>query len=163
MHESNVILAWTASVADALQEVDRNTGLDARAHAALTLIASHPGCSAEWLRPRVELTQSGTVRLIDRLEQARFVDRRRNGRGVELRVSRRGAAELKRVQVERAAALEEVLSGLGAGERGSLVSTLAKALRDRPRERGVADRTCRTCEWPACGESCPVEQSVRAG
>jgi hypothetical protein len=31
---------------------------------------------------------------------------------------------------------------------------------DRP--RADADQACRTCDWPACGDDCPVDRSVRS-
>lgn len=49
------------------------TGLGLRDVAALTLVASHEGCSVDWLRSRIGLTQSGTVRLVDRLGPERMM------------------------------------------------------------------------------------------
>ncbi|GAA0907401.1 hypothetical protein [Virgisporangium aurantiacum] len=63
----------------------RSTGLDQRELSALTLIGEHEGCSVEWLHGRVDLSQSGTVRLVDR----HLVRRERStGRGVPLRAAR---------------------------------------------------------------------------
>ena len=42
-------------------------GLEARDLSALTLVAAYDGCQLDWLRQRIDLTQSGTVRLVDRL------------------------------------------------------------------------------------------------
>jgi hypothetical protein len=56
------------------------------------LIASHDGCSADWLLSRIDLTQSGTVRLIDRLERLGYVVRARRGRVLELGLTAAGQA-----------------------------------------------------------------------
>src|SRR4051795_11139793 len=67
MHISNVVAAYVLTVHDQLRGGMRQAELEPRELAALTLVAEHDGCSQDWLRPRVELTQSGTVRLVDRL------------------------------------------------------------------------------------------------
>jgi Fe-S-cluster-containing dehydrogenase component len=54
-----------------------------------------------------------------------------------------------------------MLSGLDAAEREQLVELLALALRATPRDRLIADATCRACNWPACGADCPVDHSVQ--
>src|SRR5919197_1970413 len=94
---TNVVSAWVLEAHDELERAaEREAGLDPRELAALTLIASHEGCSVEWLRGRVGLTQSGTVRLLDRLQSARLVRRSRAGRAVALAISGEGTARLTR-------------------------------------------------------------------
>src|SRR5689334_15046081 len=83
MHESNLWAAWTLRSHDALT-AGLPDGLGLRDAAALTLIGSHPGCSADWLWARIGLTQSGTVRLVDRLEGLGYVERERSGRSLRL-------------------------------------------------------------------------------
>jgi DNA-binding MarR family transcriptional regulator len=162
MHTGNVLAAWALMVHDALAEAARASGLDGRELAALTLVAEHPGCSVDWLRRRIDLTQSGTVRLVDRLEAEGLIARGTSaGKSVPLRVAAAGLARLDRWQARRDAAVESLLPGLSADERARLVDSLATALRDRPRDRQQADTACRTCTWSACGTSCPVDQSVQ--
>src|SRR3954451_16024545 len=67
MHTANVVVAWINAVQDRLRAQMRELGAEGRDLAALTLVAAYDGCSQDWLRPRIELTQSGTVRLVDRL------------------------------------------------------------------------------------------------
>jgi DNA-binding MarR family transcriptional regulator len=161
MHSKNVFSAWVLQASDALVAAASETALTPRELAALTLVASHPGCSLEWLRPRIALTQSGTVRLVDRLEAKSLVRRsRRGGRGVALEVSPAGAARLARWNEARERAIDRLLAGLSPADRASVVTALATALLHQPRERAEADAICRTCEWPACGEACPVDRSV---
>lgn len=158
MHTSNVWAAWTLRSHDALAEAVP-PGLSLRDVAALALIASHPGCSVEWLWPRLWLTQSGTVRLVDRLQQLGYVARAREGRSVRLTLEPSGAEALARWNDARERAAQEALAPLTPDERQHLTALLAKALGDEPRQRLTADSTCRLCDWPAC-TACPVDASV---
>jgi DNA-binding MarR family transcriptional regulator len=162
MHIPNVLSAWILRAHDALVDAAaREAGLDPRELAALTLIASHADCSVGWLHQRIGLTQSGTVRLVDRLQRAGLVGRSRSsGRGVALTVTAEAAKRLGRWQESRERLVDELLDGLDARDRASLADSLARALARQPRERSEADAACRTCDWPACGEECPVDRSV---
>jgi DNA-binding MarR family transcriptional regulator len=164
MHTPNVVSAWVLDAHDALLSAARLSGLDPRELAALTLIATHEGCSVEWLRRRVGLTQSGTVRLVDRLEAARLARRApAGGRGVALSVTEEGAGRLARWHVARARTVDHLLGALSASARAGLTAALAATLRGRRRDRSEADVACRSCDWPACGSDCPVDRSVPAG
>lgn len=162
MYESNVWAAWTLRSHDSLTAAVAAVappGLGARDLAALTLIASHDGCSADWLWSRIGLTQSGTVRLIDRLERLGYVVRARRGRVLELSLTAAGEQLLAAWNTARDRSSHEVLDGLTATERRRLNDLLSTALRRTNRLRAAADSTCRLCNWPACTE-CPVDESV---
>jgi DNA-binding MarR family transcriptional regulator len=161
MHESNVLAAWAVVVHDRLADGMRELGLESRELAALTLVAEHAGCSLDWLRERVGLTQSGTVRLVDRLA-ARGLLRREAplGRAVPLRLTAAGTRVLRRWAAARDAITGDLLEGLSERDRRLLVTALARTLEGRPRVRAQADATCRTCTCPACGTDCPVDRSV---
>jgi DNA-binding MarR family transcriptional regulator len=161
MHTANIVSAWVVTAHDALLEAAGYVGLDTRQLAALSLIASHPGCSIEWLRRRVGLTQSGTVRLVDRLQAEGLVRRGRPGSGrVELAMTAPGSRRLKRWNQARERVVEELTANLRPISRSDLVTALANSLSSRSRARDQADVACRTCDWPACGNRCPVDQSV---
>jgi DNA-binding MarR family transcriptional regulator len=161
---ANVVSAWIVEAHDSLAHAAQDeAGLDPRELAALTLIASHEGCSVEWLRGRVGLTQSGTVRLLDRLESAQLVRRSRAGRGVALALTGLGSSRLGRWRAARVRVVDRLLADLGDGDGDAIVASLAAALERRRRERPQADVACRTCDWPACGERCPVDRSVTGG
>jgi DNA-binding MarR family transcriptional regulator len=162
MSEANVWAAWTIHSHDALTAaVERVTppGLGPRDLAALTLLGSHEGCSADWLYARIGLTQSGTVRLIDRLESLGYVDRARRGRELALGLTAAGHELLAAWTAARDAASEDVLAALTPVERLRLNELLSTALRRTSRPRDAADVTCRFCDWPACA-ACPVDESV---
>lgn len=158
MHESNLWVAWTLRSHDALTGA-LPAGLGLRDVSALTLIGNHDGCSADWLWSRIGLTQSGTVRLIDRLEGLGYVARARDGRALRLSLQPAGAAVLADWNAAREAAGDEALGGLDPDERKQLRALLAQALRGTRRPRAAADSTCRLCDWPAC-RRCPVDESV---
>ncbi|SHN46494.1 MarR family winged helix-turn-helix transcriptional regulator [Cryptosporangium aurantiacum] len=161
MHTGNVVVAFALTVHDRVRAAAQDAGLDPRELAALTLVAEHDGCSVDWLRTRVGLTQSGTVRLVDRLAGRNLLRRGRStGRGVPLHVNPEGAAVLASWERVRDATVDSLLSGLTPEQRASFVDAVAALLTADPRRRPEADATCRTCTWAACGQNCPVDLSV---
>jgi DNA-binding MarR family transcriptional regulator len=162
MSETNLWAAWTLRSHDALSAATASVvpaGLGQRDLAALTLIASHDGCSADWLWNRIGLTQSGTVRLIDRLVKLAYVVRARQGRTLALGLTPSGQKLLAAWQQARNEAGRAVLGVLTADEQEQLDHLLAAALRRTERVRATADATCRLCDWRAC-TPCPVDESV---
>jgi DNA-binding MarR family transcriptional regulator len=161
MHTSNVVVAWMFMVQDRLREEMRRLGLEQRDLAALTLVAAYEDCSQDWLRARIELTQSGTVRLIDRLAARGLLERRQSsGRGVPLRLTLTGSALLDEWSQARDHVVVSVLDVVPEQIRASMVQGMTDALLARPRLRVEADATCRACTWPDCGAECPVDRSV---
>jgi DNA-binding MarR family transcriptional regulator len=162
MHSGNIVAAWIVSAQDRLREGMQQAELDPRELAALTLVASHDGCPMDWLRARVDLTQSGTVRLVDRLAGQDLLHRGGStGRGVPLHVTERGRQRLDRWHQARDAVVEDLFAGVPAGQRQALIDSMALALTARERARPEADATCRTCSWADCGQDCPVDHSVQ--
>jgi MarR family transcriptional repressor of emrRAB len=162
MHTTNVLAAWALEAHDALAAAAAELGLDQRQLAALTLVAEYDGCSIDWLRRRVGLSHPGTVRLVDRLEAAGLVRRTRDGREVALSATAQARRLRDRWHAAREAVVADLLAGLDPEQRASLAATLAAAIERRPRTRPQADALCRTCDWPACGDDCPVDRSVGA-
>jgi DNA-binding MarR family transcriptional regulator len=161
MHTGNVVVAWVTAVHDQLRETMRELALESRELSALTLIAEHDGCTGDWLRSRIDLTQSGTVRLIDRLVTRGLVRRDRStGRGVPLHVTSQGADLLDRWARRRDELVHDLLSAVPGGHRAEVVDGMATALVTHRRERAEADATCRRCTWTDCGDDCPVSGSV---
>jgi DNA-binding MarR family transcriptional regulator len=161
MHTANTLAAWGLATHDALQAASERVGIGLREASALTLVDGHQEATVEWLRARVGLSQPGTVRLVDRLVEARMITRSaRQGRSVMLSLTSTGRATLRRWIQQRDAALAMVTEGLNDRDVAGLNALLAKSLRATDRARAEADATCRTCDWPACGEDCPVDLSV---
>ena len=161
MHTANVVVAWIATAQDRLDDGVAELGLHPRELAALTLVHTHEGCSLEWLRPRVGLTQSGTVRLVDRLAARGLLARGPStGRGVPLRVTADAVALLDRWKDVRDGIVDGLLVGVRAEARRSIVDGMAAALLAHGRRRVEADLSCRRCSWAECGDDCPVDHSV---
>jgi DNA-binding MarR family transcriptional regulator len=161
MHTSNVVVAWVFMVQDRLREEMRRLGLEQRDLATLTLVAAYEDCSQDWLRARIELTQSGTARLIDRLAGRGLLERgRSSGRVVPLHLTAAGSTLLDQWSQARDQAIASVLDVLPEQIRASMVQGMTHALLARPRLRVEADATCRACTWPACSTDCPVDRSV---
>lgn len=165
MHSSdiNALSAWITLGADAAQQAAGSAvELPARGLAALVLIDSHPSCSVDWLYRRLGITQSGTVRLLDRLESSDLIARVRQPgkREVEVTITVAGQHVLARGIAARARALEELVAPLSNDERDQLAGLIGKALTRWPRSRDKADAACRLCDWSACAQACPVDASV---
>ena len=122
--------------------------------------------SVDLLRQVLGLTPSGTVRLVDRLEEAGYVARRpgRDGRSVSLRLTASGRRAAARVSAARAEVLENALSGLGAAERRALDDVISRVLVGLIRGPGATRWMCRMCDTTACGREeggCPVANAAR--
>lgn len=161
MHIGNVVAAWTFALSDQLRGEMRPLGLEQRDVEALTLVFTHDGCSVDWLRERLGLTHSGTVRLVDRLAGRELLLRGRpGGRLVPLHVTPVGQGLLQRWADGRDRVVADALSRLPEPNQEGLVAAMSAALQETPRSRPQADATCRTCTWSACGRDCPVDRSV---
>jgi DNA-binding MarR family transcriptional regulator len=165
MHDDgNVVAAWALSAVDAVAAGYSSVGLAEREAAALVLLGSHPGAGIDWLCPRLGLTQSGTVRLVDRLAEAGLVERGAvlAGRRVPLTLTGAGQQRLDQATAARAEAVAAVTAALTGTERQALARLAGKALGGMPRDRPAADTACRLCDWPGCPRPCPVDASVPA-
>ena len=168
MHSAavNIVGAWTFLVTDAMEEAALEaTELPGRSLAALVLLANRPGSSVDWLSRRLGFTQSGAVRLVDRLGALGLLRReKRPGRKeVSLYVTAAGEACLRQGSAARAAAVRALLEPLSAGEQRQLGVLAGKVLAGGARRRDEADVACRLCDWQVCKPVCPVDASVAEG
>jgi DNA-binding MarR family transcriptional regulator len=130
--------------------------------AALVLLANRPGSSMDWLSSRLGLTQSGAVRLVDRLVALGLLRREKHqGRKeVFLHVTADGEDRLRRGLEARGTAIRVLVEALSESEQEQLGALVGKALAGGARCRAEADVACRLCDWEACGPVCPVDTSV---
>jgi DNA-binding MarR family transcriptional regulator len=137
--------------------------------AAVALSALHhflEDPSVDLLGQVLGLTPSGTVRLLDRLQEAGYVTRRpgRDARSVSVRLTASGRRAAERVSEARAEVLEDALSDLAPGERRTLDELVSRVLVGLIREPGATRWTCRLCDTTACGRNdgrCPVANAAR--
>jgi DNA-binding MarR family transcriptional regulator len=138
--------------------------------AAVALSALHhflDDPSMDLLRQVLGLTPSGTVRLVDRLQDAGYVTRRqgRDGRSVSLRLTSSGRRAAERVSDARGEVLQDALSSLAPAEREKLDEVVSRILVGLIRGPGATRWMCRLCDTTACGRekgTCPVANAARA-
>ncbi len=161
--DTNALSAWVVVAGDLAERATvEASDLPERGLAALVLVRNRPGCGIDSLSRRLGLTQSGAVRLVDRLERLGLLARERTPgrRDVPLHLTRPGHARLRRGLTARAATLETLLSPLSPPEREQLIELLSKSLARGRRRREEADVACRLCDWDACRPDCPLDASV---
>jgi DNA-binding MarR family transcriptional regulator len=137
--------------------------------AAIALSALHQFLDdppVDLLRRVLGLTPSGTVRLVDRLQDAGYVERRpgNDARSVSLRLTASGRRAAKRVSDARAEVLQDALSVLDPGEREAFDEMLSRVLVGLIRGPGAVRWMCRLCNMKACGREagrCPVANAAR--
>ena len=131
--------------------------------AALVCIHWQPGSTIEALRQKLKLSHSGTVRLLDRLEEDGAIVREpgKDGRSVALTLSAQGRRRVRAILEARSAVLSEALAPLSQAERRELGSLIEKVLGRITRDAEHADQVCRLCDEAVCPmERCPVECAV---
>jgi MarR family transcriptional regulator, negative regulator of the multidrug operon emrRAB len=140
------------------------SGLHPSAASALVVIANHPGEPIDALRRTLGLTHSGAVRLVDGLEAARLVERRRSDRdrrAVALWPTPSGKRTASGIIAARAELLEPVLTTTTEADRKTIAALLETALAELTdsRDRGLS--ICRFCAEGDCRPfGCPVEQAA---
>jgi MarR family transcriptional regulator, negative regulator of the multidrug operon emrRAB len=163
LRDLNVIGAFALALADdfksAMQDLaDGNES----ACSALIVIGQESGLSVDRLSKILRLSQPGTVRLVDRLADAKLVERKTGSdrRSVALRLTDAGKRQVKSLLVGRQHALSEALRGLDNWERSTLSAIASKVLRGLEHSAVECDRRCRLCDDGACpDENCPMMQT----
>ena len=162
-HTGNLLGALSLSVADRTADaVGDAAGQSQTAAIALSALNDFlHGPSMDQLRAVLGLTPSGAVRLVDRLQDAGYVTRRRgeDARSVSVHLTPAGRGAARRVAAARAQVLQEVLRDLTPAERETLDGLLSRVLPRLIRGPGATRWMCRFCDTSACGRSearCPV-------
>jgi len=175
-HLANILGTLTLALSDRIQAAtEAAAGRGGAAPSALVALYEFLGHgSMDQLCRAIGLAPSGAVRLIDRLVEQNYVERRpgADGRSVALVLTSRGRAAARRVLGVRAGVLESLLACLSAAERRSLNKITEKLLSAITQDR-LADREqgqvpsggwmCRLCDFQACGRNrgeCPVAASA---
>ena len=149
----------TGAIADAV-------GQSASAAAALSALAhflDRP--TLDQLHEVLGLTPSGAVRLVDRLVELGFVQRRRgdDGRSRAVVLTARGQKAAVRVAAARAEVLNRALDDLSATERETLHRLLGKVMSRLVKDKDGGAWICRLCDTEACGRDaglCPTANAA---
>jgi DNA-binding MarR family transcriptional regulator len=123
--------------------------------------------SVDLLARVLGLSSSGTVRLVDRLEEAGLVQRTTtaDGRVTSVALTATGRRRARAVTGARTELMEQALEALTPAERrqfGELAGTILAGLIRPP---GASRWTCRLCDVVTCGRpdgDCPVYEAAKA-
>jgi MarR family transcriptional repressor of emrRAB len=161
-HAGNVLGALVVGLGDRLDDaVTEAAGGPDTAAAALSSMEDFLSApTVGRVQQVLGLTPSGTVRLLDRLEQLDLVARSagEDGRVRQVSMTRSGRRVAKAVRTARADVLESALSPLTSRERQVLDALIAKILVGLARPSGATRWICRLCDTGACGRArgmCP--------
>jgi DNA-binding MarR family transcriptional regulator len=122
--------------------------------------------SVDVLRQVLGLTSSGTVRLVDRLQESGYVERGPgdDGRSTSVSLTESGQDAAQRVSQARAAVLERALAVLTPDERAAFEELTGKVLVGLMRGPGATRWICRLCDIGVCRGTeggCPVGNEAR--
>ena len=114
----------------------------------------------------VGLSQSGAVRLIDRLERDGLVARGagEDGRVTAISLTAAGRTAARTIESSRLESLEAALAPLTRQEMEAFTELAGKLLVGLMREPGATRWMCRLCGLSACGRpdgNCPLEREAR--
>lgn len=157
----NLLGALAVALSDSLSaETAEAAGHAGAMGAALAVLAQEPGLGIEQLKVPLGLTQSATVRTVDRLVADGYAERRAGSdhRRVAIFLTERGMTAAAAVLDGRRDLLRAAVDALGPGERQALEGMLDKLLSAVTSDFFQAERTCRLCDVSACPQPiCPVE------
>jgi DNA-binding MarR family transcriptional regulator len=156
------------ALADALHDrmteaAEQLTSLGSSAPAALATLYACPGESLEWLSKVLGITNSGVVRLVDKLVGAGLAVRRpgADGRTKSLYLTDDGARIATRITARRREALADAVGELDGARREVLAEAVESMLIRLSVDRVAVDRICRLCDYVACPQDrCPTELAV---
>ncbi|HEX8771879.1 MAG TPA: MarR family winged helix-turn-helix transcriptional regulator [Acidimicrobiales bacterium] len=173
---ANLVAALATDLADRVREATE-TAAGHRSAAPAALVALHEfldNATMDQLRAAVGLTPSGAVRLVDRLAQQGYVERRAgtDARSVALVLTPSGREAAVGVMAARTEAVATVISKLSSDERKTLTDVAENLLRIVTEQRLVARDggvrptggwLCRLCDTEACGRArgdCPAADAA---
>jgi DNA-binding MarR family transcriptional regulator len=165
---ANLIGALALVIADQMAEAEADAaGRSDSAPAALSAMLHFlDGPSVGLLRQVLGLTSSGTVRLVDRLQESGYVARGpgADGRSTSVRLTESGRDVAERVSQARAEVLERALAVLEPNERAAFEQLAGKVLVGMMRGPGATRWICRLCDIGVCRGAeggCPVGNESR--
>jgi DNA-binding MarR family transcriptional regulator len=151
----------SGAIAEAVRDSLSHTA--AAALSALDQFLERP--TIDLLRQVLGLTPSGTVRLIDRLEEGGYVTRQPgpDGRSRTVTLTTAGRRAATKVTAARASVLTSALERLSPDERATYEELTGRVLGAFVRESGATKWGCRLCDVHACEREqghCPVMKEV---
>ena len=163
-HATNVIGAWALALADAIQTATAaETGITGAAAAALVAVAADPAMTIDELRRAVDLTHPGAVRLVDRLQDCGWLERRSGrGRTVHLHLTVDGHQAQQRLLDARSHAITALTATLDPADLKRMAELIAPSLTGAVTDSDQLRHLCRLCRRPDC-DPCPVAAGLAGG
>jgi DNA-binding MarR family transcriptional regulator len=162
----NLLGAFVLTVHDRMQQqAEAEIGMSGQAAAALVTIGHNYGQSVEFLSGILQLSHSGCVRLVDKLDAQSWIERRagQDRRSVALYLTEEGQQRKRDVLRARREALNSVFETLNAGEQEQFIGLMEIMLKAVTTSKSDADIICRLCEERSCAQvRCPVTLGAAA-
>jgi MarR family transcriptional regulator, negative regulator of the multidrug operon emrRAB len=156
----NLLGALVTAVNDRMQwQAEKAIGLGGQIPAALVTIGHNYGESVEFLSGILQMSHSGCVRLVDKLDEQGLIERRpgKDRRSLSLYLTAKGREFKREVLQARREALDTVFETLDGQQQQNLVGLLEVMLTAMTHCKSDADIICRLCEEQTCAQShCPV-------
>ncbi|MCG2628816.1 MarR family transcriptional regulator [Bradyrhizobium sp. WYCCWR 13023] len=157
--------ALSLAVMDRIEQRARDVvGRGGETPAALIVIGYGRGMTNDKLRRILDLSHSGTVRLVDRLVTDGLVERRpgKDGREVALHLTTKGAASRKELLASRISAVASLLDVLSPAETKRLGTLIHDLLARQDTSEMDRFTICRMCDDQCCS-NCPLPTSKGKG
>jgi MarR family transcriptional repressor of emrRAB len=156
----NLLGALVVAVNDKMQQqAEAEISMAGQAAAALVTIGHNFGESVEFLSGILQLSHSGCVRLVDKLEEEGLIERRagKDRRSVALYLTETGQQRKRDVLRARRDALSWVFETLDHRQQEQLTQLMEVMLKAITTCKADADTICRLCEEKVCAQArCPV-------
>jgi MarR family transcriptional regulator, negative regulator of the multidrug operon emrRAB len=156
----NLLGALVTAVNDRMQwHAEKAIGLGGQIPAALVTIGHNYGESVEFLSGILQMSHSGCVRLVDKLDEQGLIERRpgKDRRSLSLYLTPKGRELKRQVLQARREALDSVFETLDGQQQRDLVGLIEVMLKGMTHCKNDADIICRLCEEQTCAQShCPV-------
>jgi DNA-binding MarR family transcriptional regulator len=156
----NLLGALVTAVNDRMQwRAEQAIGLGGQMPAALVTIGHNYGESVEFLSGILQMSHSGCVRLVDKLDEQGLIERRpgKDRRSLSLYLTPKGRVLKREVLRARREALNSVFQALDPQQQAQFVELMEVMLKAMTRCKNDADIICRLCEEQTCAQShCPV-------
>ena len=149
----NLMGAVAIAIADCIQNTaEQTTGHTASFPAALVIIDRYPLITVDLLGRYLQLSQSGAVRLVERLVHQDLVARRRGDdrRFVQLQLTPAGHTMAQAIQQARMEAIANLLKPLAPQEQQQLLSLLSKLAAQSSYTVLAEEYICRFCDIQTC-------------
>jgi len=162
LRTANLLGALSLAITDRLvAELKEHSRQNDTSASALNVIGYAEGCTNGQLGAALQLTHSATVRLLDKLSEAGFVEVRpgRDKRTVAIHLTDAGRERARGVVQARNHALAKLVALLGPEQRVLLDGIAETLLEHMTLDPLDAMHICRLCDEQACPQDrCPVHQ-----